>query len=120
MVATSLFRRCVMLALVASCSTGCMYVNSDGVHRGSLTRSGREIKWDFEGGGSFSTSSYQDSFVLNAPFGRVTVEESRVLLGDQEVAKLPAGTLLVDVRYEEQTLKVLADEFLVYQATVLD
>jgi hypothetical protein len=120
MAATSLFRRCLMLAVVASCSTGSMYVSSDGVHRGSLTRGGREIKWNFEGSGRFCTASSQDSFTLNTRFGRVTIEESRVLLGDEEVARLPAGTLLVDVRYEEQILKVLADEFLVYQATIAD
>jgi RNase P/RNase MRP subunit p29 len=58
----------------------------------------------------------QDAATVTFPAGKVIVEKARVLVNDQEVAKVPEETKVVAVDYTGGTLTITADGTKVHEA----
>src|SRR3954454_22552531 len=71
----------------------------------------RQIKYSVDSGsvGMASGVPRQDFATVNFTAGKIVIERDRVLLNDNELAKIAANTKLVDIDYTRGTLTITAD-----------
>jgi hypothetical protein len=94
--------------LFAFCLIGCTKQQSP--HSTGGGRVGlRELKFDLDGPGGFSQDANQNAGAISFDGGKVVLENSRVLLGDKEIAKIPDNAKVIFVRYAAGTLTVTSD-----------
>ena len=74
----------------------------------------REVKYSVDGPGQIA--SKQTAATITFSEGKLVVEKSRVLLNDQEVAKLAEDAKVVEVDYSAGLLTITADGSKVYDA----
>jgi RNase P/RNase MRP subunit p29 len=94
---------------LAGCKSGTVQHSS-----GSGKSGGREVRFAVEGAGGIVMT--QDAATVTFPAGKVIVEKARVLVNDQEVAKVPEETKVVAVDYTGGTLTITADGTKVHEA----
>ena len=76
----------------------------------------REIKFDLDGLGGITMDAGRKIGFVNCEAGNLAVEQSRLLLDDKEIAKLPEDTKVVLVEFKAGTLTVTADGAIVYSS----
>jgi hypothetical protein len=74
----------------------------------------RKVKFTLEGPGN--VSSTLDSATVNFPEGKILVEQTRVLVNGNEVAKVDENVELVFITYAGKTLTITADGAKIHEA----
>ena len=107
----------VIVGLVIVSFVGCSSKSSASNHSSGGGRIGnREIKFDLDGLGGFSTEGDESGGVITFDGGKVTVQRSRLLLDGKEVSKVPENAKVVQVEYKVGKLTVTADGKKIYSS----
>ena len=105
----------VMICLVVISIAGCSSKSGASNHSKGGGRIGfREINFDLDGQGGFSTEGDASGGVITFDGGKVTVQQSKLLLDGKEVAKVPDNAKVVLVEYKAGKLTVTADGKTIY------
>ena len=76
----------------------------------------REIKFDLDGPGGYTSEGDESGGVITFDGGKVTVQRSKLLLDGKEVAKVPENAKVVLVDYRAGKLTVTADGKTIYSS----
>src|SRR5690349_14470751 len=104
----------VMVCLLVIALAGCSSKVTTSVSKGGGRIGYREINFDVDGKGSFSTEGDAQGAVITTDGGKVTVQQTKLLLDGKEVGKVPDNAKVVLVEYKGGKLTVTADGKTIY------